>query len=112
MSDLMYYTSNVIGSIRGRMSLAEINGELHAYEAGSGLSQTANELIQNTIAQYPNMGKYAPYVAQEAKRVMLKWRQSGWTNFIGDGYTLNDEPEVVQRRAQEREEFARRVGLG
>ena len=64
MSDLMYYTSNVIGWLRGRMSIAETSGQLNAYEAGNGLSQTAYELIENTIAQYPEMGKYAPYVAE------------------------------------------------
>jgi hypothetical protein len=112
MSDLMYYTCEVVGWLRGRMSIAEISGELHVYESGSGLSQTAYELIENTIAQYSGIGQYAPYVAQEAKRVMLKWRLSGWTNFTGDGYTLDDEPEITRRRSQERDEFAKRIGLG
>jgi glucan-binding YG repeat protein len=112
MSDLYYYTSNVIGAIRGRLSIAEGDNKLYVYSSANGLSQTAEELIQNVISSMASKKpRYAPYIAQEARRLLLKWMRSGWVNFDGEGYLLDDTLDMRSQRVQERNEFAQRIGL-
>jgi glucan-binding YG repeat protein len=112
MSDLYYYTSNVIGAIRGRLSIAESDNNLYVYSSGNGLSQTAEELIQNTIRSMASQKpRYAPSITQEARRLLLKWIRSGWVNFDGEDYLLDDTSDMRNLRVQERNEFAQRMGL-